>query len=127
MTVNPEQFLSESQRIAMQTAKQCYHKILADGGLEGEAAVAMAGQAVNAFTGIDRFTSCRVGLHLLARVAEVLADIAIEDAKREGRPLDGLIAARDNAIAVRIASEAQAQTLVERPKPTLVPDNPAND
>lgn len=122
--IDPESFLSPTQRLAMQVSKQCWHKILAEGGIEVEAAIAMFGQGLQGLCGFDKFTAGRVAVQLFNRASEALWEVAIADAKEAGLPFDALIESRDKAIADRIAAEEPAPA--ERPKPTLVPD-PAND
>jgi hypothetical protein len=124
-TIDPESFLSEGQRRAMQTAKKCWHQHLADGGDEITIAIAMMAHPVAGLHKIDAFTAGRVGARLLMKANETLLEIALEDIESGtlDADADDIRASLEKARADRLASSRPA---APRLKPMLVPA-PAND
>lgn len=128
-TIEPESFLSEGQRLAMQTAKKCWHQHLADGGDEVTIAIAMMAHPVAGMHKIDIFTAGRVGARLLMKANETLLEIALEDAEDGtlNADADELRVSLEKAVADRITATKPATSIKPTPsRPTLVPA-PAND
>lgn len=122
-TIDPESVLSEGQRLAMQTAKKCWHQHLADGGDEIAIAIAMMAHPVAGLHKIDIFTAGRVGARLLMKANETLLEVALEDIESGTLDADAdeIRASLEKATADRIASTKPAPS-----RPTLVPA-PTND
>ncbi|MCO5129341.1 MAG: hypothetical protein M9932_02095 [Xanthobacteraceae bacterium] len=122
--IDPESFLSGEQRLAMQTAKKCWHQHLADGGDEISIAVAMMARPVCDLHKIDILTAGRVGARLLMKANETLLEIALEDIASGTLDADAdeIRATLEKARASRIASEAASAP--EKPKASIYENRP---